>query len=145
MPLPSGYTVGKDVSLVIQTAAGPLTLAGLTDFTSDPVVIDIKSKPMTTGIPVHDYIPDGWRMSFKADRMDSSVDDFWANFEAAYYANAPLPAGTVYETIIESNGTVTQWRYTNAVVKLEKGGDKSGDKKVEQMLSGMASQRVKVA
>jgi hypothetical protein len=144
MPLPSGYTVGKDVSLVIQTAAGKLTLPGLTDFSSDPITLDIKSKPMTTGEPIHDYIPDGWRMSFKVDRMDSSVDDFWANFEAAYYAGAPLPPGTVYETITENDGTVSQWRYTRSVVKLDKAGDKSADKKVEQTLSGMASRRVRV-
>jgi hypothetical protein len=144
MPLASGYTVGKDVSLVIQTANGPISLNGMTDFTAKALTIDIKSKPMTSGLPIHDYVPDGWSFSFKIDRMDASVDAFYATFEAAYYANAPLPPGIVYETIREKDGSVSQFEYTNAVIKLESAGDKAADKKVEQTLSGMASQRIQV-
>lgn len=144
MPV-NNYTIGKDVSLVIQTENGPLTLPGLTDFSADPVVVDIKSKPMTTGIPIHAYIPDGWRLSFKVDRTDPTIDSYWATFEAAYFAGGnQQSSGTILETIQEVD-SVSVWRYTNVVIKLDKSGDKGADKKVEMNLSGMASQRIRVS
>jgi len=142
MPV-NNFTTGRDVSLVIQLPTGPLTLV-LTDFSADPKVTNLESKPLS-GIKQHAYIPDGWNISFKVDRMDTAADDFWANFEAQYYAGANQLAGTIYETIAEANGSVSQWRFIGVIVKLDKAGDFSGDKKVEQSFSGMASQRIRVS
>jgi hypothetical protein len=142
MPV-NNFTVGKDVSLVIQLSTGPLTLR-LTDFGARVKTTTLESKPLN-GIKQHAYIPDGWDLSFKVDRMDTSADDFWANFEAQYYAGANQVAGTIYETISESNGAVSQWRFANVVVKLDNAGNFSGDTKVEQSFSGMASQRIRVS
>jgi hypothetical protein len=142
MPV-NNFTVGKDISLVIQLPTGPLTLT-LTDFGAKPKTTSLESKPLN-GIKQHAYIPDGWDISFKLDRMDTSADDFWANFEAQYYAGVNQVAGTIYETISEADGSVSQWRFANVVVKLDNAGDYSGDKKVEQSFSGMASQRIRVS
>ena len=142
MPV-NNFTTGRDVQLVIQLATGPLTLT-ITDFSAKPKTTTLESKPLS-GIKQHAYIPDGWDLSFKIDRMDTSADDFWANFEAQYYAGVNQVAGTIYETIAESNGSVSQWRFTNVVVKLDSAGDYSGDKKVEQSFSGMATLRVRVS
>jgi len=142
MPV-NNFTVGKDVSLVIQLATGPLTLT-LTDFGAKVKTTTLESKPLN-GIKQHAYIPDGWDISFKVDRMDTSADDFWANFEAQYYAGVNQVAGVIYETISESDGSVSQWRFPGVVVKLDNAGDFSGDKKVEQTFSGMASMRIRVS
>jgi hypothetical protein len=142
MPV-NNFTVGKDVSLVIQLPTGPLTLT-LTDFGAKPKTTTLESKPLS-GIKQHAYIPDGWELSFKLDRLDETADSFWANFEAQYYAGANQLAGTIYETISEADGSVSQWRFANVVVKLDNAGDYSGDKKVEQSFSGMASQRIQVS
>jgi hypothetical protein len=143
MPV-NNFTVGKDVSLVIQTASGPLTVPGLTDFSADPVYTDLKSKPID-GEPIFGYIPDGWKLSFKWDRTSPVVDNYFAQLEDDYFNGGNQLSGTVYETITESDGSLSQWRYTGVVVKLDKAGDFSGDKKVEQSFSGMGSRKVKVS
>jgi hypothetical protein len=143
MPV-NNFTIGRDVALVIQTPNGQLNVPGITDFTADPIVAELKSKPLS-GIPQYGYIPDGWSISVKIDRMDATVDNFWAQFEAAYYAGGNQVGGTIFETIREQDGSVSQWRYTGVVLKLAKAGDFSGDKKVEQTLTGMASQKIRVS
>jgi hypothetical protein len=141
----NNFTVGKDISLVIQAANGPLDLSqGITDFSADPMTTDLISKNLN-GVRQTAVIPDGWKGSFKIDRMSPVLDNFWAAFEAAYYQGSNQVAGTIYETITEADKSVTQWRYTGVTLKLEKAGDFSGDKKVEQTLSFMASQRIKVS
>ena len=140
----NNFTVGRDVSLVVQTATGALSLPGITDFSADPMFTDLKSKPLG-GVPQFAYIPDGWKITIKLDRMNPIVDNYFASLEAGYYNGQNLIAGTVYETIAEPDGSLSQWRYTGVVLKLDKAGDFSGDKKVEQSLSGMASQKIKVS
>src|ERR1700733_14655986 len=116
MPL-NNFTVGKDVQLVIQTQNGPLQLA-LTDFGSKPKVTTIHSKQLD-GTAIEGYIPDGWDLSFKIDRMDTTADDFWAQYEAAYYAGVNQLSGVVYETINEASGSISEWQYNGVVIKLD--------------------------
>ena len=144
MPV-NNFTVGKDISLVIQTPTGQLNIAsGITDFSADPMYTELKSKPLS-GIPQFGLIPDGWKGSFKLDRLNPLVDNYFAALEAAYYQGTNQLAGTLYETITEPDGSVTQWRYTGLIIKLDKAGDFSGDKKVEQTISFMAAQKIKVS
>jgi hypothetical protein len=77
--------------------------------------------------------------------MDTTADDFWAQYEAAYYAGVNQLSGVVYETINEANGSISEWQFNGVVIKLDSAGDFSGDKKVEQSFSGFATQRVRVA
>jgi hypothetical protein len=142
MPL-NNFTVGKDIQLVIQTQNGPLQLA-LTDFGYKTRATTIHSKQLD-GTAIEAYIPDGWDLSFKIDRMDTTADDFWATYEAAYYAGVNQLSGVIYETINEASGNISEWQFNGVVIKLDSGGDFSGDKKVEQTFSGFATQRVRVA
>jgi hypothetical protein len=143
MPV-NGFTVGRDVSIVINGPSGPITLNGITEFMAKGVYTTLKSKPLN-GEPIHGYIPDGWEISFKLDRMDSGVDDLAAAFESGYYNGDNQPAGTINESIQESSGAISKYRFTGFVMKVDNPGDFSGDKKVEQSLSGLASRRKKVA
>jgi hypothetical protein len=143
MPV-NNFTVGRDVSLVINGPNGQITINGITDFSAKPLTTTLKSKPLN-GIPQFGYIPDGWELSFKLDRMDTGIDEFWAAFEAGYYNGNNQAAGTVNESIQEVDGSISKWRYTGFVMKLDSAGDFSGDKKVEQTLSGMASQKIQVS
>ena len=142
MPV-NDFTTGRDVQLVIQLPSGPLTLQ-LTDFGAKAKTSTLEGKTLD-GIKQHAYIPDGYDLSFKIDRKDTSADDFWSNFEAQYYAGGNQVAGTIYQTIRESDGSVSQWRFTGVIVKLDNLGDYSGDKKVEQSFSGMASLRQRIS
>lgn len=144
MPV-NGFTVGKDIALVFQTPDGALDVSsGITDFTADPVYTELKTK-LLSGETKHGVIPDGWRGSFKVDRFNSALDDYFANWEAGYYNGQNSPAGLIYETVTEADGSVTQWRYTGVVFKFDKAGDYSGDKKVEQSVSFNAARKIKVA
>jgi len=145
MPV-NNFTIGKDISLVINSGSnGRLDVsAGITDFTADPQTTELSSKNLN-GVKKFAIIHDGWKGSFKIDRFNPILDNFWAVVEAAYYSGVNQLAGTIYETITEADGSVTQWRYTGVILKLEKAGDFGGDKKVEQSMSFMASKRNKVA
>lgn len=140
----NNFSVGKDVSLTVITSLGPLSFIGLTDFTADPMTTDLKSKSID-GTPRFGFIPDGWKGSFKLDRLDPTVDNYWAQVEADYYAGKNIQAGTINEIITEADGSVTQWRYDGVVLRLEKAGEWGGDKKVEQSISFEAAHKLKVA
>ena len=123
MTLPPAETL----QLVIQLPSGPLTLQ-LTDFSAKAKTSTLEGKTLD-GIKQHAYIPDGYDLSFKIDRKDASADDFWSNFEAQYYAGGNQVADTIYQTLRESDGSVSQWRFTGVIVKLDNLGDYSGDKR----------------
>jgi hypothetical protein len=140
----NNFSVGRDVSLVLVTSYGTLTLNGLTEFTADPATTDIRSKKID-GTPIFGFIPDGWKGSFKADRIDPTIDNYWAQVEADYYAGKNLAGGTITEIIQESDGTTTEWRYDGVIIRLEKGGDWGGDKRVEQSITFEAAHKIKVS
>ena len=142
MPM-NNFSVGKDVTLTVVTSYGTLKFAGLTDFTADPMTTDLKSKGID-GTPRFGFIPDGWKGSFKLDRVDPTVDNYWAQVEADYFAGKNIQAGTISETITEADGSVTQWQYTGVILRLEKGGDWGGDRKVEQTVTFEAARKTKV-
>ena len=48
------------------------------------------------------------------------------------------------ETIQEKDGSVSQYRYENVVLKLDGAGDYKGDSFVQLGLTGMASRRIRV-
>ena len=143
MPFNS-FSVGKDVALTVVTSYGTLTFAGLTDFMADPMTTDLKSKALD-GTPRFGFIPDGYKGSFKLDRLDPTVDNYWAQVEADYYAGKNIQPGTINEIITEADGSTTQWLYDGVVLRLEKAGDWGGDKKVEQTVSFEAAHKTKVS
>src|SRR4051794_1066860 len=140
----NGFSTGRDISLVVTTPNGQLTLVGLTNFSKKPMTTKIKSKGID-GTPRHATIPDGWSGSFRLDRLSPEVDNFWAAFEAGYFNGQSQQGGAIYETISESDGSVTQWRYVNVALSLDDAGDFAGDKRVEQSISFEADRRIKVA
>jgi hypothetical protein len=143
MPVNS-FSVGKDVSLTIVTSSGTLVLNGLTNFSADPMTTDLKSKGID-GTSRFGFIHDGWKGSFVLDRLDPSVDNYWAQIEADYFAGKNNPSGTISEIITEADGTVTEWKYTGVMLRLDKAGDWGGDKKVDQTITFEAARKLKVA
>ena len=140
----NNFSVGKDVSITVVTSYGTLKFAGITDFMCDPMTTDLKTK-LLDGTPRFGFIPDGYKGSFKVDRVDPTVDNYWAQVEADYYGGKNIQSGTINEIITEADGSITQWRYDGVILRLEKSGDWGGDKKVEQSISFEASRKIKVA
>jgi len=143
MPI-NGFSVGRDVSLDIVGGSGPIRFNLITNFNSKQTSKEHNVKGID-GItrPVRFF--DGWTGAFSIERQDSTVDDYFSQLEANYYAGLNEASVTITETITEVSGGITQYRYTGVLLKLDDAGSWAGDATVKQSLSFMASRRIKVA
>lgn len=138
------FSVGSDVTLVIVANGAPLGVSLITGFMSKQDTIDQKIKGLD-GITRHVRFPDGWSGSFDYDRMDSTLDDYFAQIEADYYAGVQDQPASITQIIQEPNGNVSQWRYLNVLLKYDDAGAWKGDTTVKQKMSFLAQTRLKVA
>jgi hypothetical protein len=143
MPL-NGFSVGRDVALDIITPTGPIRLSLITKFKSKMDITDKKIKGLD-GITKHLRFPDGWSGDFEIERQDSTADDYFSQIEDNYYQGLNEQAGTITETISEPNGSITQYRYVNVLLKYEDAGEWASDAPVKQKISFMAARRLKVS
>ncbi|PUB36605.1 hypothetical protein C8K66_10284 [Pseudomonas sp. GV105] len=139
-----GYNTGKDVAIDINTPNGPIRLSKIMSFDSKPKVTNQEITPLN-GQTDELMIPKGWTGTFEAERVDSTLDDWWAKFESDYYNGVNQNPATITETIQEVGGGQTVWRYTNVILKLEDAGKKEGDKTIRQSMSFTARRRQKVS
>ena len=143
MPL-SGYTVGRDIQVDINTAYGSVTI---------PVVISFDAKPKVnqneitrlTGETDTLMIPKNWDGTIEAERQDSTLDTWWAQWESDYFAGINRAAGTITETITENNGGVSVFRYAGVQFNFTDPGKKQGDQTVRQTFTFTAKRRLQVA
>jgi hypothetical protein len=143
MPL-NNYSVGRDVTLTIVTGSGPLVLTGVTGFKSKQETVDVESRGID-GKTRHIIFPVGWTGGFMIDRRDSTIDDYFAQLEANYYLGLNTQPIGITESIVETAGNVTQYRYTRVLLKLVDAGEWGGDKLVKMSLDFVAEQRIKIA
>lgn len=141
MPV-NGFTIGKDYTLVINTPSGVKRFSLVTNFSAKPVTTDAKVKGLD-GVTRNLVFHDGWQGQFDIERQNNLLDNYWAELEEAFHAGVSLQAGTIVETIREVDGSISQYRYTGVVLKVEDLGDKAGDKTVKQKLGFLASRRLK--
>ena len=138
-----GYTVGRDIAVDIITPTGKLRIPKIMSFDTKPQVSTHKITPLN-GITDELQIPVGWNGTITAERMDATLDDFWAKWEDNYYNGIDQPRGTITETITEANGTISVYRYEGVSFHLTDAGNKQGEKTVNQTLSWTANRRKKV-
>jgi len=138
-----GYNTGKDVALDINGPNGPIRIPKIMSFDAKPKTTSQEITPLN-GQTDELLIPKGWTGTFEAERVDSTLDDWWAQFESDYYNGVSQPAATITETISEVGGGTSTYRYTNVIMKLEDAGKKEGDKTIRQSVSFTARRRVKV-
>jgi hypothetical protein len=143
MPV-NGFNVGRDYAVNVQTPSGPLQFNLVTKFTKKQDLIDKKIKGLD-GRTRHVVFPDGWNGTFEIERQDSSVDDYFAAQEAAYYAGQNTLPSTITETITEVSGAITQYQYTNVMLKFPNPGDAAGDETVHMTVDWLAERRIKLA
>ncbi|MCJ7926443.1 MAG: hypothetical protein MUW55_11020 [Pantoea vagans] len=138
-----GYSLGRDIAVDITTPTGKLRLPKVTKFTSKP---NISTNKITALNGVTDTLqsPTGWEGTFDSERMDSTLDDFWAQWEENYFNGVDQQAGSITETITEPNGSVSVYRYETVSFHLTNPGDKEGDKTIKQSLAFTANRRKKV-
>jgi hypothetical protein len=112
MPI-NNMSVGRDLSFSISApatttggTASTLTINGVTDYEIKPMFTDLKHKDLD-GSVLHAAIPDGWQISIRLDREDSTLDDFFAALEVSYFAGSNIQGATIVETIQEATAPLT--------------------------------------
>ena len=143
MPLNSMNT-GRDLNFALVTPYGNVNFSQVTEYAIKQETSDIKSLAIS-GETNHGVLPHGWTISVKLDRRDGSVDRLFARLEADYYAGVNIRGGTVNETIREADGTISEFRYENVILKLDDAGSYKGDAIVSQSVTLMASRRKQVS
>jgi len=135
---------GRDVSIDIATATGPLPLPPtVASFDAKPKYKTIESNPIN-GEPMETDIPVGWDLMIEFERNGSTFDAYFAALEAAYFNGQNLQPGTVTQTNQEPNGGISQFRFTGVVLRLEDPGSWKGDTLVNVKVHAFASRRIQV-
>lgn len=138
------FSIGKDVSVdIVLQNGGHLILNQITAFDAKPKMKKLNSVGLD-GVNRHATIPEGWSLSFEVDRADATMDDFWAQFEAAYYNGQTVFNATILETVQEADGSVSQFRYEGVALAFDDAGNWKSDQYVKQRVTGEASFRKKI-
>jgi hypothetical protein len=143
MPV-NGFSIGRDVSLVVNAPEGIQRFSLITGFDSKPLTTDAKVKGLD-GVTRHVIFHDGWQGTFSLERQDNSLEAYWAKLEDDYYSGFAQTAATITETIQEVDGSLSQFRYDGVIFKLDDAGEKKGDKTIAQKLSFVCSRRILVS
>lgn len=143
MPV-NGYTVGRDVVVDIIGPSGPIRFKVRTGFTAKPMYSSRKVE-RSDGVIDPLEMPAGWEVELDYERADASVDDYFAEQEAAFHRGENLRPSSITETISEPNGQVSQYRYLNVALRCTDMGQRgAGTDTVKMKISGVAARRVKV-
>ncbi|MBR0693676.1 hypothetical protein [Bradyrhizobium lablabi] len=105
---------------------------------------DIKSMPYNR-VPRYGYVPDGFKIDFSITRTGAALEDFMVAASASFNAGAIQKPGYLQETIINPDGSISRYQYTEMVIFLTDHGEISRDKPVTLALEGMSSEKVPIA
>ncbi len=139
----NAFTLGRDVQLVVIGPQGRVDLTNVTGFESRQMTQPIRIDRLD-GTQLAAELPKGWEGSFELERGSSTVDDFVAATEQAYFTTGQLPASTLYQYVSEANGSTSTYQYDGAVFKLAAAGAWRGDAAVKQKLEFFATRRTRV-
>lgn len=143
MPAVTDFTIGKQATLVVISGGNVVGTASLTDFMFKQTVIKLKSRPLNQP-PIHKNLPDGWSGDFGVDRIDSTLDDYFAAQEDNYWQGGSQDTIYIQQTITENDGSVTQYRFDGVTLELTSGGTWKADERVQQKVAYEATRRRKV-
>jgi hypothetical protein len=96
------------------------------------------------GLVRHPKFHQGWSGSFVLQRSNNVMDHYIALQEAAYYRGVDQIPMTITETITETDGSISQYQYTNVVINLEDAGNWSGNEIAKQRIAFNASRRLEL-
>jgi hypothetical protein len=142
MPINS-FSIGRDCQLVIMGPFGRVDLSYVTGFESRQLTQSVRLDRLD-GVPMGAELPKGWEGSFEVERGTSTVDDFMAVAEQAFFTQGNLPAGTIYQYIQEVDGSTSTYQYSGVVFKVSNSGTWRGDAAVKQRLEFFATQRQRI-
>jgi hypothetical protein len=139
----NAFTLGRDCQLVVIGPSGRVDLAHVTGFESRQMTQPIRIDRLD-GTQLAAELPKGWEGSFEIERGNSTVDDFIATTEQAYFSTGQLASSALYQYVTEANGSTSTYQYDGAVFKLSAAGAWRGDAAVKQKLEFFATRRKRV-
>lgn len=141
----NGYNTGRDFVLDITKPDGSiLRLKALTGYTVEQMIREDNVEKLDGTV---DFIklPKGWGGTVEFERTDDTVDAFFAQMEADYYAGKNTPVATFTETISNPDGSVSQYRFTNVALQYSEPGARGGAQHtIKQKIKWNASRRNKI-
>jgi len=137
----NSFSSGRNITLTVVTASGPLELNQITGFQSAPVLRSIASNCID-GVMRNVDVPEGWRGTFTIARQDNTLDEYFAKREADYFAGKTAQPATITETISEGDGSISQYRYIGVTLRLADAGGWQAGQTVKQSVSFLAAQRM---
>lgn len=138
------FNIGRDTQLTIIGSSGPMTFNIITEFDSKPKYKNLESDAIDGTQRFRD-LPMGHGGSFKLDRADSSVTDYFVQQEANFFSGLNPDQVVITQTIAEASGVVTQYQYTGVMLSLEDAGSWKGLDKITQQINWRASRMIKVS
>ena len=138
----AGYSIGRDVTItVVAPGGGVLDFGKITQFDSRQESNDHKVIGID-GITDNLRFFTGWSGSFACERRGPSLDAYFKQLEANFYAGIDEPPATILQTIVEPSGAVTQHRFERVLLKYSDAGTWKGDSSVPVKVDFMAAKRV---
>lgn len=142
MPL-DGLTSGIDHTVQFIDTTGVLVFTKIESFTAAEDA-NIDKIVLMDGSVKHPKFHQGWSGSFVLDRNSNFMDAYIAQQEARYNLGLDQIPVTITENITESNGTISQYQYTNGVLKLDDAGNYSGTEIAKQRVTFMADRKLQL-
>ena len=139
----TGFSLGRDCQLVLVGPFGRVDLTHVTGFDSRQNTHSVRVSRMD-GVQMAAELPQGWEGNFELERGSSSIDDFFAQIEAAWHAGKKLDASTLYQYVQESDGSTSTFQYDGVVFRLVAAGKWRGDDGVKQKLEFFAGRRRRI-
>jgi len=145
MPV-NGMNVGADYSLMYYdgTSGQLINLGDVQDVSITAPNHQINSRPYNN-VPRFGYVPDGYRIEFTITRTGSDLENFILSQTQAFNNGQITQPGYLNETIINPDGSISRFQYTNLVVWLSDHGNISRDKVVTLKLEAMASDKKQIS
>ena len=136
---------GHQVTVVIQNpiTGANLALTNITKFDSKQNTEKETSKPLNSK-PIFAHTPNGFTGTITFDRVDATIDTFFAQMEATYWANGLTFNGNITTYITELNGTTTQWLYSAASMTLSDAGSYESQKKITMRIDFESADREQI-
>lgn len=141
----NNFTIGQQVELVLVTPTGQTVqnFGLLTEFTAQAQKHEIEVPGINNGGYVARRIAEkGWKGSFRFARTNGMAD--WIQWieESGFYAGNPQNYYQVYQTVQNSDGTLTEMQFQGVVFTNFDGGSVKQDAEIPMVIEFSAATRV---
>lgn len=145
MPV-NGFNIGVDYSLMFYdgTSGSLLDMGDIQNVAITELKHDLKNMPYNRP-PKYGYVPDGFRIEFTITRTGSAIEDFMVQADANFNNGLVQKPGFLNQTIINPDGSVSRYQYTDMVLFMPDHGNIARDKEVTLKVEGHASEKVSIA